>query len=177
MVRLFAALVTLLIAGAAWAEEGTYHAPHTEWGDPDLRGTWPIQHVWDAGIPFERPEGAGEGRRVDDEAFAERLAKAERSDAEYAADLQTSGTAGLAEWVRSSATGRRNSLLVDPPDGRLPSLTPEAQALFDAGRSSYKEGWTRSDWVSDMDAFERCITRGFPAMMLPKPYNNGVRIF
>ena len=176
--RLLALLGTaLLSAGAARAEGGDYRAARTAWGDPDLRGTWPIQNVNDARIPLERPAVmAGRPRLTDDE-FAERLKHAGRSDAHYANELQNAGTVGLADWLRSSPTGRRSSLIVSPADGRLPPLTPQGQALHEAGRSSWKEGQTVFDWVSDLDTFDRCITRGFPAMMLPKPYNNGVRIF
>ena len=115
--------------------------------------------------------------RLTDEEFAERLKRAENSDAGYSDDIDADGTRGLADWLRSSRTGHATSLLVDPRDGRLPPLTLEARSLHEAGRSSYKERQTRFEWITDMDAFDRCITRGFPAMMLPKPYNNGVRIF
>ena len=169
----------LLLADEAPARdaEGGFTPARTTWGDPDLRGTWPIQNVNDARIPLERPAGMGGRESLTDEEFAERLSRAERSDAGYANELRNAGTVGLADWLRLSPTGRQSSLIVSPADGRLPPLTPEAKALHDAGRSSYKEGQTTFDWVSDMDAFDRCITRGFPAMMLPKPYNNGVRVF
>jgi hypothetical protein len=169
----------LLFAGAAPAQETEQgrEPARTPWGDPDFRGTWPIQNINDARIPFERPAAMGERARLTEEEFAERRAAAEQSDASYAEGIDGDGTRGLADWLRSSRTGRSTSLLVDPPDGRLPPLTPAAQALHQAGRSSYKEGQTRFEWVTDMDAFDRCITRGFPAMMLPKPYNNGMRIF
>ncbi|BBC71837.1 conserved hypothetical protein [Altererythrobacter sp. B11] len=163
-------------APAVAGEAAAYHPPRTAWGDPDLRGTWPIQNINDARIPLERSAEMGERARLTEKEFAERVARAEKSDGEYANDIHNSGTQGLADWLRHSRTGHQTSLLVSPPDGRLPPLTPEAQALFAAGRSSWKEGQA-FDWVSDMDAFDRCITRGFPAMMLPKPYNNGLRIF
>jgi len=162
---------------AAGQEDAGFRPARTSWGDPDLRGTWPVQNVNDARIPFERPEEMGQRARLTEAEFAERLDRAEQSDAEYSDGIGADGTKGLADWLRSSRMGWQSSLVVDPPDGRLPRLTPEAQALHEAGRSSYKQGQTRFEWVSDMDAFDRCITRGFPAMMMPKPYNNGVRIF
>ena len=178
VVRLLAALCTLLIAGAAAGQEAEedFRPARTSWGDPDFRGTWPIQNVNDVRIPLERPADMGERAWLTDEEFAERLRGAERSDAEYANELRNAGTTGLAAWLRAARTGRQSSLIVGPANGRLPPLTPQAQTLYEAGRSSWKEGQT-FDWVSDLDAFDRCITRGFPAMMLPKPYNNGVRIF
>ena len=178
VVRLLATLCTLLIAGAAAGQEAEedFRPARTSWGDPDFRGTWPIQNVNDVRIPLERPADMGERAWLTDEEFAERLRGAERSDAEYANELRNAGTTGLAAWLRAARTGRQSSLIVGPANGRLPPLTPQAQTLYEAGRSSWKEGQT-FDWVSDLDAFDRCITRGFPAMMLPKPYNNGVRIF
>ena len=177
--RLAAFVIALLFAAAAPAQEAEqgFRPERTAWGDPDFRGTWPVQNINDARIPLERPAAMAERAWLTEEEFADRLAAAEQSDASYSDGIGSDGTRGLAEWLRSSRTGRATSLLVDPPDGRLPPLTRAAQALHEAGRSSYKEGQTRFEWVTDMDAFDRCITRGFPAMMLPKPYNNGVRIF
>lgn len=177
--RLFASLCMLMLASMAAGQEAApdFHPDRTAWGDPDFRGIWPVQSINDARIPFERPATMGERAWLTEEEFAERLKRAELSDASYSDGIDGDGTRGLADWLRSSRTGHAASLLVDPPDGRLPPLTRAAQALHEAGRSSYKEGQTRFDWITDMDAFDRCITRGFPAMMLPKPYNNGVRIF
>jgi len=176
--RLLVAICALLLpaVAVAQAKEG-YRPARTAWGDPDLRGTWPVQNINDAGIPLQRPAEMGERARLTDGEFAKRLERAEKSDAEYANDIHNSGTHGLADWLRTDPTGRQSSLLVSPADGRLPALTPQARALREAGRSSWKDGQTVFDWVSDLDAFDRCITRGFPAMMLPKPYNNGLRIF
>ncbi|MEO6153636.1 MAG: hypothetical protein ABIT09_09640, partial [Croceibacterium sp.] len=55
-------------------------------------------------------------------------------------------------------------------------MTPQAQALYRAGRSSWTPN-TKYNWVTDFDAWDRCISRGFPASMLPFRYNNGIRIF
>ena len=148
----------------------------TSWGDPDLRGTWPLQNINDARIPLERPRELAGREWLTDGELADRLAAAERSDAAFSLELGGGGTTGLADWVRSTPTARRSSLLVEPADGRLPPLTPRAQDLYARGRST----WQASDatrWVGDLDAFERCITRGFPAVMLPQPYNNGLRVF
>ena len=60
--------------------------------------------------------------------------------------------------------------------GRLPALLPQAEALRQAGRSSWVQGQAY-DWLDDFDTWDRCITRGFPASMLPFRYNNGIRVF
>ena len=74
---------------------------------------------------------------------------------------------------------RQTNLLVDPPNGLLPALTPQAK------RRAYEMG---SDWAlpgedidfqskDDFDSWDRCITRGMPSMMMPYRYNGGFRIF
>lgn len=170
----FAAGGALLLVPAAAAK--TYTAGRTEWGDPDLRGTWPIERVTEARIPLERPEGYGKRAEMTEGEFAARLQAAETSDAAFSVELGGGGTAGLADWLRGTALGRRTSLVVDPTDGRLPPLTAQAQELYAKGRSTWRSG-EAVDGISDLDAFERCLTRGFPAVMLPQPYNNGLRVF
>jgi hypothetical protein len=58
---------------------------------------------------------------------------------------------GLGHWIEYLGGNRRTSMIVDPPSGKLPALTPEGEALNKAGRSS----WVRDqvfDWVSDFDS-------------------------
>src|SRR5690606_8945092 len=138
--------------------------------------TWPIQKINDARISLERPREFGTRALLTDDEFAERLKRAEQSDAEFSNDLGADGTVGLVDWFRTTRMARRNSLIVEPSDGRLPPLTSRAQELYESGRSTWQAS-SDTHWVSDLDAFERCITRGFPAVMLPQPYNNGLRVF
>src|SRR5690606_3821027 len=145
----------------------------TEWGDPDLRGTWPIDNI--ASLPMNRPANV-EGRAwLTEEEYAQREERANASDAAYARE-EDSGTMGMGHWVESDASGRRTNLLVEPADGRVPAMTPQAEALYRAGRSSWTPN-TRFNGVTDFDAWDRCITRGFPASMLPFRYNNGIRVY
>jgi hypothetical protein len=171
-------LAVLAIPSHATAQDapGDYTPSRTAWGDPDFRGTWPIQNVWDAGIPLQRPERY-EGREwQSDEEFATRLDEARRKDGAFANELRNTGTVGLADWLQSTRFARRTSLIVSPADGRLPPLTAEATGLAEAGRSSWKNG-QQVEWIDDLDSFDRCIIRGFPAQMLPQPYNDGIRVF
>jgi hypothetical protein len=74
---------------------------------------------------------------------------------------------------------RQTSLIVDPPDGRLPALTPEGTRRMMLMRSSW--AWVTGepqtwDAPEDFDHWDRCITRGLPASMGPYRYNNGMRI-
>jgi len=151
----------------------TYQPKKTAWGDPDLRGTWPIDNI--ASLPMNRPANFGNRFWLNDEEYAARQAQANRSDQAYDAE-DKAGRIGMGHWVESDASGRRTSLLVDPADGKLPALTPQAEALYRAGRSSWTPN-TKYNWVTDFDSWDRCVSRGFPASMLPFRYNNGIRVY
>ena len=150
-----------------------YQPKKTPWGDPDLRGTFPIDNI--ASLPMNRPAQYGNRFWLTEEEFAQRQAQANRSDQAYEAE-DRAGRIGMGHWVESDASGRRTSLLVDPANGQLPALTPKAEALYRAGRSSWTPN-TKYNWVTDFDAWDRCISRGFPASMLPFRYNNGIRVY
>ena len=149
-----------------------FNPARTSWGDPDLRGTFPIDNI--ASLPMNRPAAFGDRFWLNDEENAARIAQANGSDARYAAEDE-SGTIGMGHWVESDSSGRRTSLLVSPANGQLPALTPEAQARYAAGRSSWTPN-TAYNWTSDFDTWDRCVTRCFPASMFPFRYNNGIRV-
>jgi len=177
-----AALLALAgVAGPAAGQDapgvsGDYLPNQTAWGDPDLRGVWPVERIYAANIPLERPEAFGDRQLMTDEEFAERLEAAKRSDEGFRNEVDADGTEGLAAWLQSTAFGRRTSLIVDPANGRLPPLTPAGEALFKAGRNSWIDGQA-IDWVTDLDSYDRCLPRGFPASMLPWPGGDGIRVF
>jgi hypothetical protein len=74
---------------------------------------------------------------------------------------------------------RQTSLIMDPPDGRLPPLTPEGNRRMMLMKSSWEwfggENQVWDHWT-DFDHWDRCITRGLPASMGPYRYNNGMQI-
>ena len=158
----------------------SYTPPKTPWGDPDISHTYQYEYLGNARILFQRPKEYGNRFWQTDEEHARRVAAAERSDANFAAaserGIGTSGTKGLAEWVKTSPFAKRTSMLVSPADGQLPPFTPAAQAVYEAGRSGWVPG-IEYDWVTDFDSWDRCVTRGFPASMYPFRYNNGIRVF
>jgi hypothetical protein len=161
----------------AGAREAVGFVPQkTAWGDPDFRATWTLDRIAAAGIPLQRPEASGDRLWVTDEEFAKRLEDARTSDAKYTNDIGAKGTVGLAAWLQATPFGRRTSLIVEPANGRLPPMTPNAEALFEAGRNSWVTGQP-IDWVADLDSYDRCLTRGLPSAILPWPNNNGVRVF
>ena len=154
----------------------TYTPRRTPWGDYDFRGTWPIEDINAAHILLQRPKQFGDRFWVTDAEFAKRLAAAKKSDAAFNTGLSSRGTQGLAHWMETSSFARRTSMLVSPADGQLPALTPWGEKMFKEGRSSWVPH-QEYDWVDDFDTWDRCISRGFPASMMPFRYNNGIRIF
>jgi hypothetical protein len=152
----------------------THYVPaKTEWGDPDLRGTWPIDYL--NGTPMQRDPAQGNRVFLTDEEFAARKQKVDTAAARY--DKETSSDhLGQGHWVEMGIANRRTSLLVSPANGRLPEMTAEGKRRSALMRSSWRKGQA-FDWVTDFDSWDRCITRGLPASMLPMQYNNGIRVF
>ncbi len=150
-----------------------YQPSQTAWGDPDLRGTWPIDHLNFS--TFQRPEEQGNRYFLTEEEYAARAAMLAARGQAYAGEIEDE-TIGMGHWVEPGDANRRTSLLIDPANGRLPELTEEGKRLAATKRSSYIPGQTY-DTPLDFDTWDRCITRGLPASMFPFNYNNGIRIF
>jgi hypothetical protein len=150
----------------------SYRPRKTSWGDPDFRGVWPIDSL--GGLALQRTPAQGERVYLTEEELKARNAAMERS--REAADKEDkAGKLGMGHWVEMTGAGQRTSLLIDPKDGRLPELTEYGKKMNAMGRSSWVRNQTY-DWVTDFDSWDRCITRGFPASMLPFRYNNGIQI-
>jgi hypothetical protein len=149
-----------------------YKPKRTAWGDPDLTGMWPVDSI--GGLPLQRPTSMGDRVYLSPDELAVRDAAMERQRGAAAKETK-SGKLGMGNWVEETGAGRQTSMVVEPANGRLPDLTEEGKRLTAMGRSS----WVRNqsfDWVTDFDSWDRCVTRGFPASMLPFHYNNGVQI-
>lgn len=151
-----------------------YRPGKTEWGEPDFRGGWPIDSL-NGRTPFQRDEKYGDRALLTDAEFAERAKTVEELSKRYETE-DAAGKLGIGHWAEVSAANRRTSWITSPANGRLPAFTPEGKKLSDAMRSTWRQDQT-FDWVTDFDSWDRCITRGLPASMLPFMYNNGMRIF
>jgi hypothetical protein len=156
-----------------------YHPPRTPWGDPDLEGRWPSSRA--AAIPLQRPESFGTRDTLTDTEFAEREAQFARQKVQDVADFDFEhpsipfgqvggGQSPPQHWFERSEPQRQASLIVDPPNGRLPALTPAAQKHL-AERRARESGNSAS--YTDFNLTERCITRGLTGSVLPGGYNNG----
>jgi hypothetical protein len=140
--------------------------PKTPWGEPDLQGIWPLNHL--IGTPLQRPERFGDRRFLTDEEFAAAQTNIGNRNKRF--------ESGAIPQADSGDVTRLTSLIIDPPNGRFPALTARGQELYDNKRGSYKTGQTVFDSPEDFDTWDRCITRGLPVSMLPRNYNNGIRI-
>jgi len=150
-----------------------YKPKLTAWGEPDFRGGWPVDHL--NGFRFERQANQGNRYWMSDKEFAQSSEFAERRAGGYQRELDTN-TLGMGAWVEPGEANRRTSMLIDPPNGRLPEKTEEGKRRSDLMRSSYRMGQT-FDSPADFDSWDRCITRGLPASMFTINYNNGIRVW
>ena len=115
-----------LVAGQEPAPAADPTAFRTAWGDPDLQGVWSYATF----TPLERPDAlAGREFLTPEEVAEQNRADSTRASSERRGELSRERDLALAYnqvwWDRGASTGR-TSLIVDPPDGRLPPLTAEA---------------------------------------------------
>ena len=159
------------LAACTGAEEGAWQPPRTPWGEPDLRGMWPVDKL--NGTPVQRPESFGERRTLSDAEFAERVERLRGLNARYADEI-AANKMGNGHWVEMGRPNRLASLIVEPANGRLPPLTPAGESKSATMTSSWSN--IEFDEVADFNALDRCITRGLPASMFPFMYNSGIEI-
>ncbi|HUK34066.1 MAG TPA: hypothetical protein VLV86_09165 [Vicinamibacterales bacterium] len=171
-------------AGALTLSAADYKAPKTTWGEPDLQGVW--SSAAELGVPFERNPSYGDRQWLTDDEFNQRLkqtaAQIDSDNAEFTvdnADISNAGAVGSAtspppHWLERSETSRRTSLVIDPPDGRVPPMTTEGRARLAATPPPLGNG--PFDGPEQMSMWVRCIARGVPSAMFPTVYNANTRI-
>ena len=154
------------------AGEATHGSPpRTPWGDPDLSGIWTNATI----TPLERLRELGEKAFLTEEEVAALEARAARD--QFIDRPPRDGDPGgynrvwTDRGIRIVPTGR-TSLIVDPPDGRIP-WTAEAREEYDRARARYGVG--PYDSYLDLDTGERCITDGLP-MVPTQGYNMNYHI-
>jgi len=112
--------------------------------------------------------------------YKKRLGAASRQVDRHAAAIAAGnfGQALQTGVTDPTAPQRQTSLIVDPPNGKLPEMTAEGKRLSALMKSSWALPGETQMWDSylDFDSWDRCITRGMPSSMMPYRYNNGVRI-
>jgi hypothetical protein len=163
---------------AATSSKTTWTPPKTSWGDPDLQGQWPAT----ANIPMQRAVSLGERAELTDAELAQRETQAKKQASEDGEEFAKGGDVTInppSYWVERGKPVRQASLVVDPPNGRIPPMTPEGEAAYKAQRGGLGPGSHFPDKVDsweDFDIYSRCITRGMVQSMLPTLYNFGNEI-
>jgi hypothetical protein len=167
-------------AGTQTGRERTWNE-RTAWGDPDLQGEWTSEGEY--GVPLERPAQFGTRPVLTDEEYAKRIEEVRIRDERDLAPVDVlSGkvdapNAPIPHWREYNTTSRRTSLIIDPPDGRLPARTPQARPLPVQRCGSLQRGEPCDSYV-DYSLGVRCIVHGggFPDAMFPAVYNANMRL-
>jgi hypothetical protein len=160
----------------------SYVVPRTPWGDPDLQGNF--TNKYEQGTPFERP-AEFDGKRIEDvqgQELADLVKRRQELAIERAPFLSgdpTGKIAGPMEFrdIYEITRAARPWFVVDPPDGKIPPMTPEGQRRIAArprAGSSFSNGVY--DSYEDLSLYDRCITRGYPSSMLPAIYGDSYQI-
>ena len=163
-------------SGQTPGQAKSWTPPRTPDGQPDLQGLWTNATL----TPLERPTDlAGKQFLTEQEAkeFAKRALNdvdADRRDGGGVTDVNRAYNEFWRE--RGNVTpDRRTSLIVDPPDGRVPALTPQAQKLVAARADAAK--LHPGDGPEDRSLAERCLVMGNGGPpMLPSNYSSNYRI-
>jgi hypothetical protein len=138
------------------------------------------------GVPFERPAELGDRLYLTDEEFRAREAAAARQgeldladiDVENpSADIEALGLVGgptspPPHWLERGLPQRQSSLVVEPKNGRLPPMTAEGEARQRALKNTYLQDSGFASYT-ELGPYDRCISRGVVASMMPVVYNNG----
>jgi hypothetical protein len=161
-----------------------YSAPRTPWGHPDFQGVWTTDA--EIGVPVERPVELGTKAVLTDEEFAQRAQalkkRYEDNKEDRKAPRQGDPEAGPEHWYEGSKhASRRTSLVIDPPNGRMPEYTAEARQRVvpkgtELGFVGGSFGKGPFNGPEDLALTDRCITRGLPQTWFPSEYNNGFQI-
>jgi hypothetical protein len=174
-------VLTAHVGGQGSTTAASSTLPRTAWGDPDIQGTWTSDNM--INVPFERPAQFGDRRFLTDEEFASRVqendkwladANAERPVIPFAKDPAANNAPR--HWLeRGPNPSRQTSLVIDPPDGRIPAMTPQGLQTV-AARQALRQSRGPADSYEDRSNYDRCITRGVAGSILPVIYGNGTDI-
>jgi hypothetical protein len=182
--RRFASIAAFLFAAPFILSGATngWTPPRTPWGDPDLQGVYSNDD--ETGIPLERPAEFA-GRTLSEITPAEMKEINRRRTDQFndgvSGDEFAGGLRPPTHLIFDSFE-RRNSrpwLVVDPPDGKVPPLTPEGQQrqrMPQRGVSSNANPFGPFDGPEDLGLYDRCITRGIPNSMMPAGYGSTYEI-
>ncbi len=167
-----AAVLTLVASVPIVSWQGDLRTP---WGDPDLQGTWPSGQL--INVPFERPAQFGTRAELSDAEFKQLESSLERQQASDAEQFSRGGGGGVnppSHWLEAGRPVRQTSLIVDPPDGRLPPMTDDGARRAKAWPSTNPAVPYAS--AQEFNIYDRCITRGVIGSTMPNIYSSGIEI-
>ena len=145
--------------------------PKTPWGDPDLQGNFTNKD--EANTPYERPK-VFEGRRMEDitpQELAAEIIVRQKGVAEEAAIVDQGPPSHFRDSM--NATNSRPWFVIDPPEGKIPPMTAEAQTHVKPRAPRY----VRADSYEDLGLSDRCIANRIPpSAMQPGIYGNSYQI-
>ncbi len=171
------------------APVGAQNAPRTAWGQPDLQGVWDFRTI----TPLERPQSLGEQAFLTEEEAANleqevvdrntdlAARSARRTEVTQSVDRGEEGAPGFYNnfWLdrgTNTVGTRRTSLVVEPPNGRIPERTAASQRATSEQRA-YSRDHPSDSW-ENRSAYDRCIL-GFNAgpPITPGGYNQNLQVF
>ncbi len=173
---LAAALSVVVFAATVGAQKPSLV---TAWGAPDLQGIWDFRSL----TPMERPGTLGEKEVFsgeEAETFAQEAIRRASRDSDTSGRVVPYNDFWFDEGTKVTTT--RTSLIVDPLNGRMPPVTPEAEKRRAARREARKgvgaDEPTPGGWVETLSSAVRCIA-GFNSgpPMRPSAYNNNMQVF
>ena len=151
--------------------------PRTPWGDPDIQGVFTTDD--ELGVPFERPDQFGTRELLNETEFAKRETQAQRTAAadseEFVSTAGGRGGGGVGppnHWLDRGKPSRRSSIVIDPPNGKVPYRDAAARQRAANAVNARTSGNKPYDSPEALDLYDRCITRGLPHVIFPTIYNN-----
>jgi hypothetical protein len=142
-----------------------YTAPRTAWGDPDLQGIWPSDQIVRRAVRAARIVW-----------HARRAHRCRVCRAQVRAQTDVSpATAPPPHWLERGQASRQASLIIDPPDGRLPAMTADGARRAERWRMTSADTYVYAG-PEDLTPYDRCISRGVLGSVMPNIYNTGTQI-
>jgi hypothetical protein len=156
-------LASLAVVSTVALRGASAPVPRTPDGHPDFQGVWNNSTQ----TPLQRPASLGAKQFYSDEELRQLRLR------DHDSDTVASGDPGTYNqfWWEEGGFLKQTSLIVDPPDGRMPPLTPDGERRRAELRARNLDG---SDNPEERNLAERCISRGAPK--LPGGYNNNFQI-